>query len=1130
MPYNSAQISGLVGGQMAMFSNQAAYSQQVGGMAGIGPMPAGGGIQNPFPNAGTQVAGGIGMGIQGMATGASIGGMMMGGTMGWLDPMTGMARGFAGGAGMAGQGFGQVAGGIGNAFATGGLRAGAGMMAGGMAGAAAMALPYAIAGGVIQGVGENIYQGAQNIGDVGALSQHFGSQMGQPGSRQGGMGRQTIKNIVNVLHELVGDDVRTTMDDLKRVMDQAGSMGMLQGINNAAEFKSRFTKITRQIRDIADVMNTSMAEATPMFAQMRKMGLWTAQDVMGTAIAARVAGPAAGQMMQTMGQGAQMAHAMGGTMRAGAMMGRESFLSIQAAQRAGVLSQEDVMEFTGGVGGAEGQRMMAQRMTGIMGRFGQTSAGRLMMAGLGEREGGEYTGGINQGRMRQFLQGDVSIGQLQQMGQRGLTGEGAMSFERQSDRLGQQLGAQGGLEAMTQIVQQIADTKFKGSDQARHQLFRQMLGVSNREAEMLGKMADELPRIQDQRARETEAHTKRIFDELERKQYRSWEGFSNAAKGMMTQVTRPIQGVGEALATSIGQTTDRMTQMLTGRVEQIPMTVQERSRLMRGGALTADISQFAARDLDMKGDFLPNVIMRMQERGSAGRFAKGTLALGGGLVGLAIGGIAPLLGAGEDMTPQERALRNVGVTEGMTPSQARAMRMRAWKRVQDPTMAGLGLDDGEKLQSVKSRLKAVIGQHYSVLSDIKENDPARYTEKLVELMKEGNQDLSDMSEGEIRDYLAVAGQEYGEGPLSLELRRDASTGLGIATDAEGLAKQQVALVEKIASQTESTKNKVTRIGTAAVVMASVAAIPGIGTVTAGIMGLMGFGRGAGTGEKADVQQALTGEGSGIFMNFIKGRTSKEDALDILAKGGPGGGAVASIISKMSEGRRKALRPEVELFEAGRMAMIQPEERARIAAMVSGGPQTMGGFAGFGEAVEAYKKGEFGTAGRAVEGIAAGIQGPGELRKLRGGGAVGRQAAALYSVRQMGGELDKGQLKELQKQLSRSGYDLEGEGGDVVRDMMKEGISAGEMAGEEGKLGFRARVEKMVMSQLKGGGVQGATDRVRLEYIHANTKFVDAVNAALGGDALAKASAALNGTKSDSSAATPGLFGWGVGPF
>jgi hypothetical protein len=137
-------------------------------------------------------------------------------------------------------------------------------------------------------VGGQMQQGVQNIGDVRAMSGHFGSQFGQPGAGAGGqMGHQTIKKITGVLHELVGDDMRTTMEEIKTVMDQAGRMGMLTGISDAQTFKQKFGGIVKQVRQVADIMGTTLSEAAPMLGQLGSMGLWSGADIMGTAVAGR---------------------------------------------------------------------------------------------------------------------------------------------------------------------------------------------------------------------------------------------------------------------------------------------------------------------------------------------------------------------------------------------------------------------------------------------------------------------------------------------------------------------------------------------------------------------------------------------------------------------------------------------------------------------------------------------------------------------------------------------------------------------------------------------------------------------------------------------------------------------------
>ena len=144
----SNQIAGVVGGQQVMFANQAAFAHQISGQMGFGTngptgqqmqstpagaMPSYGYGWGDTAQAGTQVAGGMANLVPAGMTAASVAGGMMGGAAGWADPFTGVARGFARGAGFSGAGFMETMGGVGRAFAGGGMRAGLGAVAGGAA-------------------------------------------------------------------------------------------------------------------------------------------------------------------------------------------------------------------------------------------------------------------------------------------------------------------------------------------------------------------------------------------------------------------------------------------------------------------------------------------------------------------------------------------------------------------------------------------------------------------------------------------------------------------------------------------------------------------------------------------------------------------------------------------------------------------------------------------------------------------------------------------------------------------------------------------------------------------------------------------------------------------------------------
>ena len=115
-------------------------------------------------------------------------------------------------------------------------------LAGGMGAAAMVGGAYYATAAPMMEAAEQFGAGAQNVSDVGMLAQqHMGPQFGQPGARPGGgMGRTQVRQMVGVLEELAGDDSKTTMETLKRLMDSAGESGMLQGIGDAQQFKQKF--------------------------------------------------------------------------------------------------------------------------------------------------------------------------------------------------------------------------------------------------------------------------------------------------------------------------------------------------------------------------------------------------------------------------------------------------------------------------------------------------------------------------------------------------------------------------------------------------------------------------------------------------------------------------------------------------------------------------------------------------------------------------------------------------------------------------------------------------------------------------------------------------------------------------
>jgi len=795
MPFTSTQISGLVGGQQVMFANQATFANQVTGesgsqqmMANPYPSPSYGvaGLDPASPDIGTKIAGGGAMAMGGLAAGGTMAASLLGykNPLGLLDPFTGISRAFGAGtgggmmaragvmAGTEGMGLGYAASNISGAFASGGMRAGLGALGGGLAGAAVAAVPYYIAGKAAEYVGKNVYEGVQNFQDVRRMSaQYMEPQYGQPGASLGGRaGAGMIKNITSFMHEMASEDVMTSMKDMRQLMDRAGSMGMMQGIQDVNQFKQRFKDIVRQTKGVAQILGTTLQEALPVVNQLQQMGMWTAKDVLGTSAAIKAAGPGgAAAMMGSMQQGAQMAYQMGGKLESGARLGQELFGQVGAAVRTGTLSQQDIRNFTGGVGGAEGQRMVAGGMQQVFAGFGQTAMGRMMMAGLGEVKNGEFTGQMNQELMDKFKRGEISVDELQRRGQQRVQGNQntAASFFNKAETLGQEMASQGGMVGLAQATQQaLVKAGRAGAPSAIQNRFIQMItGANQRQADMIQKIIKDLPRIMDEQERANSAALEDSFRQLDEQRNKSLSGLGAAvSKAVEEGVGRPLQELGENLTSSMSEATQRFTDKLYGRTRAMPhLGVEQKMMLGRAGALTSAGRSYADLGIQnigqgyMQGGFMENMIGRVGEQGFGGRLltgmgigagigagvgamAAGVGALPGAALGAVIGGAEVMMGVGDQGSPRMRALQAAGL-RGNKPEDAVRVARQAYARTVDPTMGGLLGGETEKkrsaMETVKARMREVYNnpENANRLRELGETNPSAQFDEISRLLK-----------------------------------------------------------------------------------------------------------------------------------------------------------------------------------------------------------------------------------------------------------------------------------------------------------------------------------------------------------------------------------------------------------
>lgn len=242
MSYSSTQISGLVGGQLAMFGNNASYARQIS--PGNDSTPT---FTNPFPQNGGFTQG------QGATAGAfnAIGsygvpvmqgaGMMMGGRAGgMLDPTTaamssmGRSLGYRGGAGMASNA-GTMMSSVGRLGFGGMARAGA------FAGAAAA--PALIGAQAVKYVSGQMMEGAQFQGQTNQVLQdnfRFTNQASRTGQ---GFGQSGQTGMGQMLHSMGTEDIQSTPQEMLKLVSGGAQMGVFRGVQDAKEFKRKFTEM-----------------------------------------------------------------------------------------------------------------------------------------------------------------------------------------------------------------------------------------------------------------------------------------------------------------------------------------------------------------------------------------------------------------------------------------------------------------------------------------------------------------------------------------------------------------------------------------------------------------------------------------------------------------------------------------------------------------------------------------------------------------------------------------------------------------------------------------------------------------------------------------------------------------------
>jgi len=368
-----------------------------------------------------------------------------------------------------------------------GFRAG-GVM-GGLGAGALAAAPYAALGAAFSYGAQNFYQGMQNFGIMaGQVPRVMGSALTEHAYGGGrGFDARGIQQITQTTQQLaLLPELRTSIGELSSVMDRLSREDAFFGVHNVEQFQQRFKDSIRTLRQISRVMGTTMEEALPLFAESRRSGFFTAQDIVANAVARRSAGALLGATSEQVGQvqrvGADLMTMLGGTRRqTGAIAATQQFGMIGAAYKAGILSEEDMGNITGGATGVQGAQIMTQQMLQLSASMARTSMGRILTAAAAERdpETGKLTGRINSRVASEIASGRYSVSEVRDMAQRNIGGDRA-GFALKEPELTANFTAQGPEAVVSSIRMLMEQSGRFGKDAEQYvgHLLRRY-GVSN---------------------------------------------------------------------------------------------------------------------------------------------------------------------------------------------------------------------------------------------------------------------------------------------------------------------------------------------------------------------------------------------------------------------------------------------------------------------------------------------------------------------------------------------------------------------------------------------------------------------------------------------------------------------------
>jgi hypothetical protein len=471
----------------------------------------------------------------------------------------------------------------------------------------------ALPGAAIYGAGSyfagQMMEGAQFGNEMGSMLQR-NFRFTNPQSRTGyGFSQQQQQQLTRMTQEMGTRDMMTTPRELMGVMEGAAQMGMFRGVQDAREFKRRFSEMKDSLKEIAQTFNTTLSDALPFLGQARQMGFWSPQDVTRHSRQVRQVqantGLTADQVQQSMALGSQMVRSLGGTGQQGAQMMARSQGMAGAAMFGNVLGERELANAGFGMG-AQGTANLGNMLGGMSARFARSRVGRWTLASLMNREGT----GLDPAGLSALASGGLSVGQIGARARRNVSGGRAYQFVQNEEELRGQL-AQAGPQAAMGIVRSLAGGRLWGESSKdrliTNRMIRRFMGGSKRQAELIAKMAREMPRIMQVQAARAETSLDAQGRQRDEQLTNTFEGFKRRMGQFWNEnVSGPMQQMGTEFTNTLGRTWQKFTDNLFRTKGRGLGLGAEAVRSMARGAETGNLTylQEAMGPMGITGDVL----------------------------------------------------------------------------------------------------------------------------------------------------------------------------------------------------------------------------------------------------------------------------------------------------------------------------------------------------------------------------------------------------------------------------------------------------------------------------------------------------------------------------------------------